>query len=177
MSPRSASEVGIRLEEPEDAAAIRRVNELAFEGRTEANIVDALRAANAVVLSMVAVANDGEVLGHALVSPVTVTTKHEEFTLLGLGPVSVLPSEQGQGIGTRLVETCLEQSRLHDHAGMVVVGEPDFYRRFGFIPESRWGLRWDVDAPDEVFMALELSVGLLTGISGVVHYRREFTES
>jgi putative acetyltransferase len=175
MNPRSASDVSIRIEEPEDAAAIRRVNELAFEGRTEADIVDALRAAGAVVLSMVAVGDHGQVLGHVLVSPVTVVTRHDEFALLGLGPVSVLPSEQHHGIGTRLIDACLEQLRLRDHAGVVVVGEPHFYHRFGFIPASRWGLRWDADAPNDIFMALELCAGRLTGINGVVHYRREFS--
>jgi putative acetyltransferase len=216
------SSVRVRPEEPGDAAAIRRVNQSAFDGYAEADLVDALRTAGAITLSMVAVIGaeviggeevgdlgeaevstwggegagwgddsaadgeqaawgsrltGGEVVGHALVSPVTVTTETGEAPLLGLGPVAVLPADQGQGIGTLLVETCLEQLRESRHAGIVVAGLPGYYPRFGFIPASRWGLRWEFDVPDEVFMALELTPGLLSGVRGVVRYRPEFTES
>jgi putative acetyltransferase len=56
------------------------------------------------------------------------------------------------------------------------VGQPEYYHRFGFIPAASWGLRWEMEAPEEAFMALELSPGLLAGIGGVVRYRPEFTE-
>jgi putative acetyltransferase len=72
------------------------------------------------------------------------------------------------------VEACLEQLRASGRAGVVVVGHPGYYPRFGFIPASRWGLRWQADVPDEVFMALELSPGQLSEIRGVVRYRPEF---
>jgi putative acetyltransferase len=173
----SALHVTIWPEEPEDVTAVRHVNALAFDGPTEANIVDAVRAAGEAVLSMVAVDESGRVVGHALFSPVTVAGGHGESTLLGLGPVSVLPPEQHNGIGTLLIDTCLERLRTGNHAGVVVLGHPHFYHRFGFIPASRWGLRWEADAPDENFMALELSAGLLTGIGGVVRYRPEFVEA
>ncbi len=177
MSPASALHVTIRPEEPEDVTAVRHVNVLAFDGPTEADIVDAVRTAGEAFVSMIAVDESGRVVGHALFSPVTVIGEHGESTLLGLGPVSVLPSEQHRGIGTLLIDTCLERVRTGDYAGVVVLGHPHFYHRFGFIPASRWGLRWEADAPDESFMALELSAGLLTGIGGVVRYRPEFTQA
>jgi predicted N-acetyltransferase YhbS len=118
----------------------------------------------------------GEVVGHALVSPVKVITDHEDVPLLGLGPVAVLPEYQGQGVGTLLVETCLEHLRQSGHAGVVVVGDPAYYSRFGFIPAGRWGLRGELDTPEDAFMALELSPGKLAGISGIVRYRPEFIQ-
>jgi len=172
MSDDLLSDVLIRPEAREDLDGIRRVNYLAFEGGPEAGMVDALRTADAVTLSMVAVMGD-EVVGHVLVTPVTVRTEHGDESLVGLGPVAVLPEQQGRGIGTLLIETALESLREARHAGVVVVGHPGYYPRFGFIPAGRWGLQWDGEMPDEAFMALELSPGLLTGISGVVRIRPE----
>ena len=77
-------------------------------------------------------------------------------------------------MGTQLVETCLERLRESGVAGVVVVGSPDYYCRFGFIPGSRWGLRWNVQAPEGHFMAIELSPGQLAGKGGVCRYRPEF---
>lgn len=175
MDEESSSVLRIRPEGPGDEPAIRRVNELAFEGSTEADLVDKLRTAGAIVLSMVALDDDDEIVAHALVSPVTVVTEEVEVSLLGLGPVAVLPSRQGQGIGMQLIETSLEWVREYGHAGVVVVGDADYYSRFGFIPASRWGLRWEADAPEEVFLAMELSPGRLSGVKGTVRYRPEFS--
>jgi predicted N-acetyltransferase YhbS len=76
-----------------------------------------------------------------------------------------------------LISACLEQLRESGHSGVVVLGHPKYYPRFGFIPASRWGLRLEVEVPDEVFMALELCPGLLAGVCGVVRYRPEFAKS
>jgi putative acetyltransferase len=183
-----AASVRVRLEEPADAPAIRRVNELAFEGAAEADLVDAVRAAGAMTLSMVAVACgkslsgtpidgdvvDGDVVAHALFSPVTIDGDSGRELALGLGPVAVRPDLQRRGIGTVLVETCLENLREAGHEVVVVVGHPAYYPRFGFLPASKWALRWETDIPDEAFMALELRLGALAGISGLVRYRPEF---
>jgi putative acetyltransferase len=218
-SSHAASGVRVRFEEPDDIPAIRGVNEAAFETDEEARIVDRLRWAGAVVLSMVAVLGaeeiespgpgeavpatvsawggegdwasqsdereelpprrvvGGQVVGHALVTPVKVVTESGELPLLGLGPVAVHPEFQGQGIGTLLVEACLEHLREAGHAGVVVLGNPVYYARFGFIPADRWGLCCRLPAPEEHFMVLELSPGKLAGISGTVVYREEFTET
>lgn len=171
--------IELRPEEPEDAAAIRDLHRLAFGGNTEADIVDTVRQAGAMVLSMVAVdaGGAGPVVAHVLYTRVMVTVEDgEDVSLLGLAPVAVLPSHQGRGIGTLLVEASLEQVRAEGHPAVVVVGDPGYYQRFGFLPGSRWGLRWEVDAPDEAFMAAELSPGALADIRGTVRFRPEFTE-
>jgi putative acetyltransferase len=163
----------LRLEEPEDAAAIRAVHRLAFGSAAEADVVDALREAGATVLSMVAV--DGEVVGHVLYTWGIVDTEQgEQVPLLGLAPVAVRPDRQGEGIGTRLIEASLEWLREEGYAAVVLVGHPGYYPRFGFLPASRWGLEWEFDVPDGVFQALELSAGGLAGVRGIVRYRPEF---
>jgi putative acetyltransferase len=178
----------LRPERPEDAAAIREVHRLAFEGDAEAGIVDAIRASGAAVLSMVAVERPegtapdetagggaGQVVAHVLYTWVMVAAEDGgDISLLGLAPVAVLPSRQNQGIGTMLIEASLEHLRAEGHSGVVVVGHPHYYPRFGFLPGSRWGLRWEVEVPEGVFMAAELSPGSLAGIHGVVHFRPEF---
>jgi putative acetyltransferase len=204
-----AGEITLRVEAPEDAPAIREVHRLAFAGNDEAAIVDAVRLADAVVLSMVAVENgaaaacgaavgfaeaapaaggdlnkgcgapdDGDLVAHVLYTRVTVTPEDgpdgEAVSLLGLAPVGVLPSRQGQGIGTMLIEASLERLRAACWPAVVVVGDPHYYPRFGFVPAGRFGLRWEGGAPDEAFMALELSPGALAGIRGVVRFRSEF---
>jgi putative acetyltransferase len=182
--------IDLRPERPEDSAAIREVHRQAFGGDTEGGIVEAVRAADAAALSMVAVDRPGpegagpeglepgaagQVVAHILYTRVTVAAEDGgQISLLGLAPVAVLPSHQNQGIGTTLIEASLEQLRAEGHSGVVVVGLPDYYPRFGFIPGSRWELRWEVDVPEEVFMVAELSPGSLACVHGVVGFRPEF---
>ena len=189
----------LRPEQPGDEGSIRQINESAFADRTEADLVQTLRDAGAIRLSAVAILGGrtpdggsvatvgrtgmcsrevigGELVGHALFTPVTVTTDKGDIELLGMGPVAVIPAKQHQGIGTMMIAGCLEHLRSLHNRGVVVVGEPGFYRRFGFIQASRWGLRWEVEVPEENFLALELTPGALAGVSGGVRYRPEFTQ-
>lgn len=163
----------IRDEQGKDAAGIRAVNELAFGTPNEADLVDAVRAAGGVTLSLVALRGN-RVVGHLLLSPVRVTSPKGSFNALGLGPMAVLPEHQNLGIGSSLVRSALSRLREQGHAALVVLGHPDFYPRFGFRRASEWGLSFDQDAPDEAFMALELTPGSLSGKAGVVSYRPEF---
>jgi putative acetyltransferase len=124
----------IRPERPGDAEAIRALTEAAFKGvahsdETEAQIVDALRAAGALTLSLVAVAAD-EILGHAAFSPVRINGLEGDWH--GLGPVSVWPARQGQGVGQALIREGLRRLKALGSAGCVVLGEPAYYGRFGF---------------------------------------------
>jgi putative acetyltransferase len=175
--------IHLRPELPEDAAAIRELHRLAFGGPAEADIVDTVRAAGGTVLSMVAVDDPeedgtgatGPVVAHILYTWVTVTAEDgTQNSLLGLAPIAVLPARQNTGVGTMLVEASLERLRAEGHCGVVVVGHPGYYPRFGFLPGSRWGLRWESETPEGVFQAAELCPGSLAGIHGVVRFRPEF---
>ncbi len=129
----------IRNETDSDVEAIAEVTKAAFETlavshQTEQFIVAALRAAGALTLSLVAEI-DGKVVGHVAFSPVTISGGSPDW--YGLGPVSVLPEHQRQGIGTALIREGLSLLRARGAGGCVLVGHPEYYRRFGFrsLPE------------------------------------------
>jgi predicted N-acetyltransferase YhbS len=129
----------IRTERPEDAAAIETITTEAFRnaphaGGNEARIVAALRAAGALTLSLVAVDEAGEPIGHIAFSPVEIGGRHDRW--FALGPVSVRPDLQGQGIGGELVRTGLAHLEGLGAKGCVLLGEPDYYGRFGFVNGS-----------------------------------------
>ena len=162
----------IRPERSVDADAIRAVTAAAFPTPAEAALVDALRRQQAAVISLVA-EDGGQVVGHILFSPVTLDGSDQG--IVGLAPMAVSPGRQRQGIGSELVRAGLDATRDCGAAGVVVVGHPAFYPRFGFVPASRFGLRCEYDVPDDVFMALELSPGALrTG--GFIRYHAAFAD-
>jgi putative acetyltransferase len=169
----TAAAVVVRDERAEDREAVHRVNALAFGQRAEADLVDALRAAGAAIVSKVAVL-DGEIVGHVLLSPVTIAAPGGEREALGLAPVGVLPRCQRQGIGSTLVRRALDECRQRGVGLVVVLGHPAFYPRFGFTPAAPFGLCYDERAPSGAFMVAELQPGALRGASGVVRYRPEF---
>ena len=163
----------IRSEEIEDQNDVRRINELAFGQTTEADLVDALRMNAHPYISLVAIV-DGLIAGHIFFSPVTVESETGAFTAMGLAPMAVLPEFQNQGIGSRLVEEGLKKSEELGQAVVVVLGHPNYYPRFGFIPANVKGLRCEYDVPDDTFMVIELSEGALAGRRGLVKYHPEF---
>jgi putative acetyltransferase len=165
-----AMPVQIREERPGDAAAIRDVNRLAFGKDQEANIVDALRADGAALLSLVATSND-RIVGHILYSPVSV----DGAIGAGLGPMAVHPDSQRQGIGSALVEAGTARMRERGCPFIVVLGHVDFYPRFGFRPASASGIACEWDVPDDVFMVLVLNQPKMQGIAGLARYRDEFS--
>lgn len=124
----------VRPERPQDLAAIRRVNVEAFKvhpysQQTEHLIVEALRGAGALDISLVAEL-EGDVVGHIAFSRAVIDEETPGWYLLG--PVAVLPDFQGQGIGRALVEAGLGALRSREANGCVLVGDPAFYARFGF---------------------------------------------
>ena len=162
----------IRPESAEDIAAIRAVNLAAFGTSVEADLVDSLRAQAAPIIS--AVAEDaGVIVGHILFSPVTLIGQTTP-AMMGLAPMAVAPARQRRGIGSSLVRAGLEECRRIGARAVVVLGHPEYYPRFGFVPASRFALRCEYDVPDNAFMALELDAGALTGMSGVIRYHPAF---
>jgi putative acetyltransferase len=167
------ADVVIRDESAADADAIRVVHARAFPTDLEARIVDALRDAGAVVVSQVAVVS-GNIVGHVLLSRASIEGNDPGISVLGLAPLSVVPEYQRRGIGSALMQSALEQARARSVAVVVLVGEPDYYARFGFVPAKRFGLRCKWPATDEAFMARELIGGTLTRASGRVAYHEAF---
>lgn len=146
----------IRAELPTDAQAIEQVTILAFRhaphsDHTEQFIVRALRAAGALALSLVAEI-DGLVVGHVAVSPVTISDGSQHW--FGLGPISVLPDKQQQGIGSALMQAAISALRAQSAQGCVLLGDPGYYRRFGFRAVPGLVLP---GVPAEYFQALSLA--------------------
>lgn len=166
----------VRIESPSDREAVRALNARAFDGPTEATIVDTIRAAGGVTLSLVAEDDAGDVVGHILFSPVTIERDGtlDASTAVGLAPMAVAPAQQHRGIGSALVREGLVRLREAGFGAVIVLGHPDYYARFGFTRASELGLRSEFDAPDDAFMALELRPCALGSAPGVVHYRPEF---
>lgn len=164
----------VRNEETADIPKIRRVNEEAVETNMEADLVDALRADGAVVISLVAI-KENEIIGHILFTQVSL----EEFDtpILGVGPMAVLPKHQRKGVGSILMEAGLEECKSKDYDAVVVLGYPEFYTRFGFTPSVEYGIKSEYDIPPEVFMVKELKKDALVGKSGIIKYHRLFSES
>lgn len=143
----------IRNETRSDIEAISEVTETAFRtlpfsSHTEQFIINALRDANALTISLVAEV-EGRVVGHIAFSPMTISDGSTNW--YGLGPVSVLPEYHKQGIGRALVNEGLSGLKALGGKGCALVGEPAFYRRFGFrnIP----GLIYE-GIPQEYFLVL-----------------------
>jgi len=165
----------IRDELLSDIPVIREVNSLAFERSDEADLVDLLRQRGKLLLSLVAVEGE-QVLGHIAFSRVHLIPAVPGLDGAGLAPVAVLPSRQGQGIGSELCVQGLERCRQLHLDFAILVGHPGYYPRFGFQPASRFGLTCKWPVPDEAFMALELRPGALQGISGMAEFEPEFDD-
>ncbi len=144
----------IRTETPDDKEAIAHITTAAFTGKpysdgTEAQIIERLRKACALSLSLVAEL-EGNVISHVAFSSVTIDG--EEQGWYGLGPVSVAPEFQKQGIGTMLIRAGLSQLRERGAKGCVLEGDPEYYQRFGF--KSYPQLFYEGSPAPEYFMAL-----------------------
>ena len=145
--------IEIRNETPADIQSIEAVTTSAFlsaphTSHTEQFIVDALRKAGKLSVSLVA-DHEGSVIGQASVSPVSISDGTPNW--FGLGPISVLPQHQRQGIGSRLMREALLALRRRGAAGCVVLGDPRFYSRFGFRADPNLIL---TGVPPEYFQAV-----------------------
>ena len=162
----------IRVETEADREAVYGVNLAAFGTPSEAELVDVLRREARPLVSLLAEV-DGDVVGHILFSPVSLTG-HPGLKVMGLAPMAVVPGHQGKGIGSALARTGLEHCRRLAFSAVVVLGHPDYYPRFGFLPASRFGIDSRYDVPEGVFMALELEPGGLSGRAGRIEYHPAF---
>lgn len=153
----------IRKETESDFEAITKVTEQAFKSlaishHTEQFIIKALRAAGALTLSLVAEI-DGMIVGHIAFSPVTISDGSNDW--YGLGPISVLPELQGKGIGKALIHEGLSNLKAMGANGVVLVGDPNYYNRFGF--RNIAGLTLE-GVPQEYFMALPIGSNRADGV-------------
>ena len=145
----------IRPELPVDLDQIHELHREAFRGPAEAELVDAIRAGADFLpeLSLVAVAADGSVLGHVLVSRVGFEPDGAgpRRDALALAPLAVLPPHAGRGIGSALTNEALAVADLRDEALIAVLGAPSFYERFGFEPAAYLAVRSPYDDAGDAY--------------------------
>lgn len=170
----------LRSEHPRHADGIDRVHRRAFQGENAGGLVRRLRAEGGYDPALSLVAEEeggaGEVLGHVLFSPIAIVRGDAPAPALALGPLGVLPARQGQGLGSALVRAGLEACRKAGYGIVLVLGDPGYYSRFGFLPAS--GARIEPPRPEwaGAFQVLALIPGALDVVRGIARYPEAFDD-
>lgn len=175
-------EFKIRQEQKSDYQAVREVVELAFSkmemsDHREHLLVDRLRKSEAFIpeLSLVAESN-GKIIGHILLTKVTIAADDRTTLSLGLAPVSVLPEYQGQGVGGTLIRKAHQTAAALGYGSVVLLGHKAYYPRFGYRKAIDFGIEFPFDVPHEHCMVIELLPDRLRGVHGIVNYSKPFME-
>jgi putative acetyltransferase len=161
----------IREETKADFPEIAALTQAAFGGNYEATLIEKLRAAHLVIVSLVAV-EQGSVVGHILFSKLDVEVDGRLVRAAALAPLAVQPERQRRGFGSKLVEAGLQVLRDRGYEAVIVLGHPDYYPRFGFSPSLTASLVALFSG--RAFMGLELMSGSLSGSRGSVEYPEAF---
>ncbi|MCL7475768.1 MAG: N-acetyltransferase [ANME-2 cluster archaeon] len=165
----------IRPETQDDLEKIRNINSAAFATNDEANLVDALRKSGAPLISLVA-EEKGELIGHIIFSPVSLEGNQPSPFIAGLGPMAAIPECKNKGVGSRLVEEGLRHCKTSGYKAVVVLGHPEYYPRFGFVPSVNYDIKSEYQVPPEIFMIKELEEFALKGFNGTVKYHQAFSD-
>ena len=171
-------EIEIRKELPQDYQEVHAVHKEAFGQEDEAFLVERIResANHQTELSLVAI-EDSRIVGHILFSIISIEgTDCPDRISLALAPMAVIPEYQKEGVGKALVREGLKRAKELGFESVIVVGHPEYYPRFGFLPAEDFDISPPFEVPSEAFMAMELKEGALSGGNGVVRYPKEFDD-
>jgi len=163
--------VTIRPEQHADQVGVRRVHEAAFPTTSEADLVDRLRSATPASVALVA-ENERTIVGHILFTPVSFDPP-AAVTAYALVPMAVMPGHEKHGVGRRLVQNGLAECHARGACMVVVLGDPEYYGRFGFERASRHALRNEFGA-EEAFMVFMLEAHVHPHPGTLVKYAPEF---
>lgn len=175
-------DVTIRQEKPEDYLSVFQLIEKAFSDEKYSDhqehfLVERLRHSKAFVpeLSLVGIVGKN-IVGHILLTEITIKNAKNKFKSLALAPVSVLPEFQGKGIGGKLIEAAHQRARDLGYTSIILLGHEKYYPRFGYRLADEFGIALPFDVPKENCMAIELQPDALKNIHGEVVYPKEFFE-
>jgi len=172
--------VRIRPEQSGDEAIIREVTQKAFDASEyghngEARLIDQLRSEGAAAISLIAEI-ERQIVGHILFSPARIDWNGRSSSGLGLAPVSVLPEFQRQRIGSRLIEAGFEAITGSPHEFVIVLGHPEYYPKFGFVPASSSNITCEFEGvPDEAFLIRWLNKPSTSSDRGLAKYHPVFS--
>lgn len=172
----------IRQEAKEDYTAVFQLIEKAFKSEiysdhTEQFLVERLRSSASFIpeLSLVAI-YDQKIVGHILLTKITIQNPEKSVNSLALAPVSVLPEYQRKGIGSNLIHTAHQIAKDLGHLSIVLIGHESYYPKFGYQEAHTYGITVPFDVPKENCMVIELVKDSLKNVNGVVTYPKEFME-
>ncbi|UED81719.1 N-acetyltransferase [Lysinibacillus sp. CD3-6] len=174
--------IKIRQEHPSDCKKIEDVIKMAFlnveqSDKQEHFLVNKIRQSDAFIsdLSLVAIDQEtNEIVGHILLSKITIVASNLTVDSLALAPVAVAPEHHKKGVGSQLINAALKRAKELGFQSVIVLGHKDYYPKFGFKKASLWNIKAPFDVPDEVFMAIELTKDSLTNVQGTVNYSKAF---
>jgi putative acetyltransferase len=168
----------IRGETHDDHDEISLVNDLAFNGKNEGELVRCLRKRTEFISRLSLVAEyEGAIIGHILFYPLYIVSEKERIQTLSLGPMSVRPGFQNKGLGSCMITSGLKIAEEMGFNSVVVLGHPRYYPKFGFRKASKWKIVPNFDAPDEAMMALEIRKESLNFGGGTIDYPPEFFDT
>ncbi len=162
----------IRTEAPADILPIDRLLKSAFTTSEEASLVSKLRENSRITLSLVACNDEGEVIGFALFTPVTL--EGQDLGWQGLAPVAVAQEYRNQGIAKQLIQEGFTMMLEFGYPVAVVLGDPEFYSKVGFQSATESGLSCEWDVPEGVFQVNDLTQNATNGLMGMLRYSPEF---
>ncbi|MBT8122753.1 MAG: N-acetyltransferase [Gammaproteobacteria bacterium] len=168
--------ITVRPENSDDIRAIDVVHISAFGGEAEAHLVSTLRESADYNRELSLVAElGGRIVGHALLTRVPLRRHGEEKHLLALGPMSVVPSQSHRGIGSKLIQASILLAREKGYGSIVVLGHPEYCKRFGFVLAKGLGVTCNLPAPEDALTVMEIVDGNLEG-GGHIEYPEPFVE-
>ncbi len=149
---------------------------MAFQQENESKLIEKIRKGENFVpeLSLVAKIDD-EIVGHILFSRIKIVGD-SILESLALAPMAVIPEFQKQGIGTKLIKKGIGQAKELGFNSIIILGDKEYYPKFGFIRASNWSIKCPFEVPDEAFMAIELTERTFEDKAGTVKYPDEFME-
>jgi putative acetyltransferase len=149
--------MNIRPETSTDYRAVAQINNLAFGRENESQLITKIRLSNFYIPELSLVAEvDNIVVAHILFSYIELVGE-EKLQVLALAPIAVHPQFQKQGIGSALIKSGLEKAETRGESLVIVLGDPQFYSRVGFVPSTTYGIASPFPVPDEVFMVKPLN--------------------
>jgi len=114
--------------------------------------------------------------GYTLFTPIIIESENNSFSALALGPLAVLPQFQRRSIGSMIVNHGLYVSKKLKFGIIIVIGNPDYYKRFGFVSAHKNGIKTPFEVSNEVFMVIENNFGALKGVRGILRYPQDFLD-